>query len=456
MIRRALVGVLAAAAVIGVSEPVFAAPGPPRAPEWWFDSWHVPALWRAGARGQGVTIAEIDTGVNAALPELSGRVLRGMDFGMQGGDGQIDHAVDKFGHGTAMASIMVARPGAYGITGLAPSARVLPIAVPLRGTTDAEAASGDDLAEAIRWAVNHGGKILSMSLGGSRTPSRDKVPCPADEQAAISYAIDKGAIVVAASGNSGDKGNPVEEPGVCLGVVSVGAVNESGTVARFSSRHPYLTVTAPGVKVPSLGRIPGQAFSGDGTSQATAITSAALALIWSKYPNETGRHIVTRLLATLDRHVTRPDPAYGYGIVNPYRAITTNVPAGAPNPVYDALAPFRASAGHVAALAPPKPAATRQAPPGKLTIGTAPGPVSTRVWIGGLAGLVGLIALVTLTIIGVRRSRRFAAQPSEWQYATWTPVGVPAPTYRDETGLLWHDLTARDVPPDPNAGGRQI
>ncbi len=447
---RRLIACLVAAFVLAIAAPAAAAPGPPSAPEWWFDTWHVPSLWNGGARGQGITIAEIDTGVNGALPELSGQVLSGTDFGVSGGNGRTDHAVDPFGHGTAMASIMVARPGFLDITGLAPNAKVLPVAVPLRGTTDAPTNGGDHLADAIRWSANHGAKILSMSLGGSRNPAQNTLPCPADEQDAITYAIRKGAIVVAAAGNSGRKGSPVEEPGVCLGVISVGAVDSKGQVAPFSSRHKYLTVTAPGVNIATLGRVAGSAFAGDGTSQATALTSAALALIWSKYPALSGRQVVTRMLATLDRRTQTRDPGYGFGMVNPSRAISASVPSDAPNPVYAALDPFIAARAQPAkALPVPAPAVVQKSPPGVFAVGSAPSAMSTRVWTGVVVGLIGAIALTVLSILGMRRSRRFAAMPHD----VWRPRPMPRDgaeagghTYRDETGLIWHDLSPpRDV-----------
>jgi subtilisin family serine protease len=443
--RRLAVAVAVLVALVGVPGPAFAAPGPSQAKEWWFDTWNVQSLWAAGARGQGVTIAEIDTGVNAKLPELAANVLRGKNFGPAGGDGRIDHAVDPFGHGTAMASIMVAHPGFMDITGLAPDAKLLPVAVPLRGTNDAPRSGNDRLTDAIHWAAKHGAKIISMSLGGSRNPAKDSEPCPADEQKEINYAIRKGAIVLASSGNSGQKGSPVEEPGVCLGVVSVGAVDSNGTVPAFSSRHKYLTVTAPGVNVPSLGRVPGQAFVGEGTSQATAITAAALALIWSKYPTLTGRQVVARMLATLDHHSRTQDPSYGYGIVNPDRAITTAVPANAPNPVYDALDPFLSTqSANVRALPAPAPAATQPVPPGHFAVGQAPSVWATRVWTAFAVGLLGALALVVLAVVGIMRSRRHAALGTDGparrrRHAQGIP---PAPAYRDEVGVVWHDLTA--------------
>jgi subtilisin family serine protease len=401
----------ALAAVLGLAQPAAAAPGPGNAPEYWFDSWRIPSLWAAGARGQGVTIAEIDTGVNAALPELRGRILPGTDLGV-GGNGQVDREIDDFGHGTAMASIMVARPGLLGITGMAPGARILPIAVPLDGTTDA--GRPDRLAQAIRYAAGHHAQIISMSLGGKRSPHIDAQPCSTDEQQAIYYALRKGALVLASVGNTGPIKNTVEDPGVCLGVISVGAVDSSGTVAGFSARQPYLTMVAPGVGVPSLGRVAGQAFKGNGTSQATAIASAAAALVWSRYPDLSARGVATRLIATLDRHRTTPSRAYGYGVLDAYRAVTGTVPADAPNPVFDAVAPFldRAPALRKALPRPAKPAAAGSGPTGSYAVGSVPRPATAQELAGIALAAAGLAALLALVLIGLRARRRAAATGS--------------------------------------------
>jgi subtilisin family serine protease len=410
-----------------------AAPGPANAPEYWFDAWHVGQLWDSGARGQGVTIAEIDTGVNASLPELAANVVAGKDFGAAGGDGRIDREVNEFGHGTAMASIMVAHRGILDITGLAPDARLLPIAVPLTGTTDKD--GNDHLADAIRWAADHGAKVISMSLGGARKPGVDSVPCPADEQNAVFYAMRKGSVVLASSGNTGLKGNLVEEPGVCLGVVSVGAVDQNNQVADFSSRHPYLTLTAPGVNIPTLGRVPGTAYSGDGTSQATAVASAAFALVWSKFPALSGRDLLTRILASTDDHRSTRDPGYGFGVVNAYRAITTTVRATAPNPVYDAAAPFLARSAALAsadAATAPKPAPV-DGSLGSFSVGHSPRLFAPRVVLSGSVALAGLILLIALAVLGVVR-RRHPPSP------TPGPDATGAATSTDATGTVWLDI----------------
>lgn len=396
--------------LLGVAQPAAAAPGPSGHGEWWFDTWNVPALWAAGARGQGVVIGEIDTGVNASLPELAGRVLPGKDFGSEGGDGRVDRDIDPFGHGTGMASLMVGRGGEFDILGLAPDARVLPVAVPITGTTDD--AGGDanaTLLDAVRWAADHGAKIISMSLGAPRDPDARSRSCPAIEQDAIDYALAKGAIVVASGGNSGEHGSPVEEPSVCLGVVSVGAVDRSGTVPPWSSRHRYLTVVAPGSNVPTVGRLPGQAFFGDGTSQAAAITSAGLAVIWSEYPKLTGSQVVARLLATLDGHRSTPDPATGYGAVDIGAAVRAHVRPDAPNPVFAAVAPFLAKDRQQAQPTPAAPSVSghRRSPAGPAVARTPPAPLAAGA---GLAGwVVALVGLLVGAGALVRWRRRVAA-----------------------------------------------
>jgi subtilisin family serine protease len=430
---RVLLALAACALLVLAGAPAASAtPGPSDAPEWWFDRWGVPALWAAGADGRGMTIAEIDSGVNASLPQLSAKVLPGVDFGSLGGDGRIDREIDPFGHGTAMASIMVASSGIFGIEGLAPAAKILPVAIPLIGTQDA---SGDDhLAEAIRWSADHGANIINMSLGADRDQADDSVACPADEQAAIYYALSKGDVLVAAAGNNGPSGDDLEEPSICIGVVTVGAIDSSGAVASFSSRTPKLTVTAPGVNIPSLGRIAGQAYDGKGTSQASAVTSAALALIWSKYPTLTNRQVVARMLATLDNRRASADPASGYGQIDPATAINTNVPADAPNPVYDVSDPFVKQLTPAVAPKIPAAGAVAAAPPGHFSAAAPPSDVTSEVRVAGGVGLAGLLGLLLLLLFGLRGRRHRADERRRNTLPAWAvPVGAASST-------SWHDV----------------
>jgi subtilisin family serine protease len=298
-----------------------------------------------------------------------------------------------------MASIMVARPGLLDIVGVAPAAKEQPLAVPLGGTTTE--GEPDRVPEAIRYAADHGAQIISMSLGDARQRGVDAEPCPAGEQRAIYHALRAGALVIASVGNTGPTDNTVEDPGVCLGVISVGATDANGQVASFSAREPYLSLVAPGVNIPSLGRVLGQAFAGEGTSQATALTAAVAALVWSAHPDLDARGVAARLFATLDDPQSPPDRASGYGHLDAYRAVTAEVAADAPNPVFDAVQPFLDRQGAVDRTLPaaPPPAAP---PP---AVGRAAGAVgdyavSSRPWLTpqlalgfALAG-AGLILLV--------------------------------------------------------------
>ncbi|MCW2539768.1 MAG: peptidase [Frankiales bacterium] len=411
---RRLRGVLAAATVallaIGGSlagaAPASAAPGPPDAQEWWFDSWNVPALWAVGADGRGITVAVVDTGVQASIPELAGKVLPGTDYTGNGSDGRTDFDGDDFSHGTAMASLIVASKGVYGIEGLAPQAKILPIAIPLEGTirTGAGAPNPNSTALAVRYAADHGAKIISMSLGGIRNPDEDEVPCPPALQAAVVYALTKGSLVVAASGNSGDSGSPVEEPGVCLGAVSVGAIDATLAVAPYSSRHSYLTVSAPGDAIATLSRQSGTAFVGDGTSQATAITSAALALIWSKYPTATNKQILSRLLSTVvDKGPKGRDPAYGIGVINTGAAVRSGI-ATAPDPVFDGVQPLLAqAAAKPISLAGKAPAGNAQAPIGSVVVAGQARVLGSSFYLLAAVAVAALLAALAFVLLAIRR-----------------------------------------------------
>jgi hypothetical protein len=207
-------------------------------------------------------------------------------------------------------------------------------------------------------------------------------------------------------------------------------------VASFSSRQPYLTVTAPGVSIPSLGRIAGQAFTGEGTSQSTALTSAALALIWSKYRDLPASEVLSKLLATLDHPRTQQDPAYGFGQINPYRAITATATVTTDNPVFNAVGPFLAQLNASTSNLPrPPPAVALVARvPGTYAANGSPSSFTGTVRVATIVALAGLLGLVLLISAEVRGRRRRAA------------VASPAP---DTVVDGWRDVFP---PPDWTAG----
>lgn len=216
-----------------------------RAQQWALDAMHTQQAWRT-TKGQGITVAVLDTGVDDQHPDLVGNVLTGKDmvgFGAQRGDRAWAR------HGTAMAGIITGHGHGVGngdgVLGIAPEAKILPVRVILEdgdsARTRARNTRGNALAEGIRWATDQGADVINLSLGDD---SKSAHPEPA-EDAAVQYALKKGAVVVASAGNGGEKGDHISYPAAYPGVIAATAVDQNGTRASFSTRRWYATVSAP-------------------------------------------------------------------------------------------------------------------------------------------------------------------------------------------------------------------
>ncbi|WP_083936668.1 S8 family serine peptidase [Longispora albida] len=285
--------------------------------------WHVSALRLTEAhkisRGEGIIVAVVDSGVDAAHPDLAGSVLPGTDLG-SAGDGRSDTA----GHGTAMASAIAARGhgpgGGDGVIGVAPGARILPIRD--QGSSGGSRGTGDG----IRWAADHGAKIINISAGGADLSA---------VRSAVEYAIGKGIIVVAAAGNDG---GPVEAPAMYPGVVAVAGTGRDGSLWPKSGRGREVVAAAPAAEI--AGAEPGGRYSiTAGTSDAAAITSGVLALVWAKFPSLDAANVINRLIKTADdKGEPGRDPSFGYGLVNPVRALTADVASAATHPLLPSAA----------------------------------------------------------------------------------------------------------------------
>lgn len=297
-----------------------AAPPEPLPQEWWFKSWGVQShLWPIST-GEGVTVALIDTGVQANLPELRGVVLPGTNAESGSGDGRED--LDSFnsppGHGTAMASLIAAQGGGTGMVGVAPGAKILPVV----------AQTNPGYAKGVRFAVDRGAQVVNLSQA---VPG----PCPKDLQESIAYALSKDAVVVAGAGNEGNGANSSNSPANCKGVLVVGAVDLKFRPWEKTQRQSYVTVAAPGVHTIALLKN-GRFLSGSGTSDATALTSAAVAIIRAKHPKMKNREVVRQLIASAkDIHTKGKDDRTGYGIIRPYRPLAGKAPKGTANPVFE-------------------------------------------------------------------------------------------------------------------------
>ena len=286
------------------------------------------AAWSV-TRGAGVTVAVIDSGVNPHVSDLSGSVITGPNYtGVTTRPSSKDWGV----HGTWMASLIAGHGhdgGLSGVTGTAPAARILSIRViPDRADPhygkyerEEEAVIQQSLANGIKYAVTHGAKVISMSIGYS-APSNTV-------RAELQDAYDHGVVVIASAGNSGGPGStkhgrpaPESFPADYPGVISVSAVSASGAVAPFSSDNLSVKVAAPGVWVPAQGR-DGQYWLVSGTSPACALVAGVAALIKSKYPRLTPDLVARALTSTTtDRPADGYDSQVGFGIVDAAAALT--------------------------------------------------------------------------------------------------------------------------------------
>lgn len=271
-----------------------------------------------------VRVAVLDTGINLDHPELRGKVvaqkdfvdLRGLDTSAFVGDflGADDNPEDELGHGTHVAGIIAAE-GVAMDPGIAPECRLMAVRV-LATVQDGARRQGagivDNINTAIKWSVDNGADVINMSLGirhtGGGLPHED----------VIRYAIARGVTVVAASGNDGT--DTKYYPGALPGVVAVGAVDERGQVAPFTSYGAQITVVAPGVNIlSSFAR--GRYAVASGTSQASPCVAGAVALIKSLALDHGTRLSAGDLARILRETSDRPNQQLrtthaGYGVIN--------------------------------------------------------------------------------------------------------------------------------------------
>jgi type VII secretion-associated serine protease mycosin len=318
--RAGLLSVLLTASVALVP-PTAAHADSIRAEQWALDAMHTEQAWRT-TKGAGVTVAVLDTGVEADHPDLVGNVLTGKDmvgFGAEDGDRAWAR------HGTAMAGIIAGHghgaDNADGVMGIAPEAKILPVRVILEDKDPARAKArstrGNALAEGIRWAADQGADVINLSLGDDSASAH---PEPTEDEA-VQYALKKGSVVVASAGNGGEKGDHISYPAAYPGVIAATAVDKFGTRASFSTRRWYATVAAPGDDV-VIADPDHKYYEGWGTSAASAFVSGAVALIRAADPGLTPAQ-VKKLLEDTARNAPAGgrDDSRGFGFVDPAAAL---------------------------------------------------------------------------------------------------------------------------------------
>ncbi len=263
-------------------------------------------------QGEGVTVALLDTGVDASHPDLKSAVLPGRNFVSGSGDGKTDTE----GHGTAMASIIAGQgTGPQHVQGLAYGAKILPLTV-MRGRRPIASA----VEEAVKSATAQQIKVLNLSFGSSLDPELAK---DNPERTAIEEALRNDMVVVAGAGNTG--ASQPFYPAAYPGVIAVSAVDRDGRPWQKSGHGSWVTVAAPGVDI-KVAKPGGGYDTVNGTSAAAAYVSATVALIRAKFPELSANQVIHRLIKTADDcGPPGKDDYCGYGMINPVRALTEDV-----------------------------------------------------------------------------------------------------------------------------------
>ncbi|MGW4692732.1 S8 family serine peptidase [Kitasatospora cineracea] len=353
------------------------------------------------SQGDQVIVAVIDSGVDASHPDLAGQVLPGLDLTGGGGDGRVDTE----GHGTAMASDIAAHGHGdnAGVMGIAPKAKILPVKFDFNenlGSVD-----NVDLGEGIRFAVDHGAKVINMSFYGGSPRDRGY-------RDAINYAIQKDVVLVSASGNHAD--SPIDYPAGFPGVVVVSGVAQDGSIWPKSTTGPQVTLAAPADSIHRADLKQGYATA-SGTSEAAAIVSGIAALVRSKYPNLSAGQVINRMTKSAfkpEGQSSFPNDKYGYGIASPSGALAANpaVDSGPKeNPLLNRAEPDFSGTGNNSS-APSSPASKApSAGAGNSTAPQASGDADSKksntgmlIAVGG--GVLALIVIVVIVVL-VRRSK---------------------------------------------------
>ncbi|MDR6908008.1 type VII secretion-associated serine protease mycosin [Agromyces sp. 3263] len=291
--------------------------------EYWLTDYGFTTAWNS-SQGEGVTVAIIDTGVSGDVAELRGAVVGGTDVsGLGTPDGQTPVGDDP-DHGTLVASLLAGRGTGEGngVIGVAPKADLLSASVAFGQDTGAVKSNDDQIAEAVRWAVDNGADVINMSL------TRNTRDWPESWDDAFTYAFENDVVVVAAAGNRGSGTSEVGAPATIPGVLTVAGVDRDKN-ASFDASSQGITIAVAAPSEDLVGALPdGSYVQWDGTSAAAPIVSGLVALIRSEYPDLDAANVIERLIRTADRHGQEnvPSPLYGWGIIDPVEALTADVP----------------------------------------------------------------------------------------------------------------------------------
>jgi subtilisin family serine protease len=286
--------------------------------EWHLAKVQAPQAWDITHGDTNLVIAILDSGINGAHPDLSGRIVPGFNFV----SGTTD-TTDDFGHGTAVAGVaLAAGNNSVGVAGVAFGCSILPVKV-VNGSGFAYYST---IADGIHYAVDQGARVINISIAGS-SPSITL-------QEAVDYAWSNNVIVVAAAGNNST--SDPQYPAACDHVVAVSATEPDDSLAPFSSFGSYVSLSAPGDNIWTTQRDLADPYgSWRGTSFASPLVAAVAGLVASANPALSNGQIVSLIeTAADDIGAAGNDLMSGYGRVNALQSVLRAAasPAGQPAP----------------------------------------------------------------------------------------------------------------------------
>jgi hypothetical protein len=279
---------------------------------WALDVINAPEVWNQNITGNGIVVAVVDSGVDYTHPDLDGNIWRNAGEIAENGidddrNGYIDDIrgwdfvasdnnpmdLDFDGHGTHIAGAIAAERNNFGITGVAPNAKIMPVRVlPFFGSGDP-----NNVAAGIRYAADNGANVINLSLGNEFAPSNVI-------NDAIQYANNKGSVVVVAAGNSGVDQPDYPARNANLWGIAVGSIDVSGRMDDSSNRSgstPLDYLVAPGVEIVST--IPDEDYElRSGTSMATPHVAGVAALVLNANPTLTPAQVEYILTTTANRN----------------------------------------------------------------------------------------------------------------------------------------------------------